>query len=50
MPAPAIGLFFKGIAKGIAAGAKATAKTAAKTGKKIKTTSVKIKKTKNKNK
>ena len=46
MPAPAIGLFFKGIAKGIAAGAKATAKTAAKTGKKIKTTSVKIKKQK----
>ena len=46
MPAPAIGLFFKGIAKGIAAGAKATAKTAAKTSKKIKTTSVKIKKQK----
>ena len=46
MPAPAIGLFFKSIAKGIAAGAKATAKTAAKTGKKIKTTSIKIKKQK----
>ena len=46
MPAPAIGLFFKSIAKGIVVGAKATAKTAAKTGKKIKTTSVKIKKQK----
>ena len=46
MPAPAIGLFFKSIAKGIDVGAKATAKTAAKTGKKIKTTSVKIKKQK----
>ena len=46
MPAPAIGLFFKGIAKGIAVGAKATAKTAVKTGKKIKTTSIKVKKQK----
>jgi len=46
MPAPAIGLFFKSIAKGIVVGAKATAKTAAKTSKKIKTTSVKIKKQK----
>ena len=46
MPAPAIGLIFKGIAKGIVVGAKATAKTAAKTSKKIKTTSVKIKKQK----
>ena len=46
MPAPAIGLFFKSIAKGIVVGAKSTAKTAAKTGKKIKTTSVKIKKQK----
>ena len=46
MPAPAIGLFFKSVAKGIVAGAKATAKTAAKTSKKIKTTSVKIKKQK----
>ena len=46
MPAPAIGLFFKSVTKGIVAGAKATAKTAAKTSKKIKTTSVKIKKQK----
>ena len=46
MPAPAIGLFFKGIAKGIAVGAKATAKTAVKTGKKIKTTSIRVKKQK----
>ena len=46
MPAPAIGLIFKGIAKGIVVGAKATAKTAAKTSKKIKTTSIKIKKQK----
>ncbi len=46
MPAPAIGLFFKGIAKGIVVGAKATAKTAAKTSKKIKTTSIKINKQK----
>ena len=46
MPAPVIGLFFKSVAKGIVAGAKATAKTAAKTSKKIKTTSVKIKKQK----
>ena len=41
-----IGLFFKSVTKGIVAGAKATAKTAAKTSKKIKTTSVKIKKQK----
>lgn len=46
MPAPAIGIFFKGIAKGIVVGAKATAKTAVKTGKKIKTTSIKINKQK----
>ena len=43
MPAPAIGLFFKSIAKGIAAGAKATAKTAAKTGKKIKLHQLRLK-------
>lgn len=46
MPAPAIGIFFKGIAKGIVVGAKATAKTAVKTSKKIKTTSIKINKQK----
>ena len=46
MPAPVIGLFLKGIAKGIVVGAKATAKTAVKTGKKIKTSSIKIKKQK----
>tara|TARA_B100000424_G_scaffold246155_1_gene217598 strand:- start:1411 stop:2409 length:999 start_codon:yes stop_codon:yes gene_type:complete len=46
MPAPVIGLFFKGIVKGIAVGAKATAKTAVKTSKKIKTTSIKINKQK----